>query len=88
MENAAGYNWCLDTFQPKTSSDKRLKKNFKTLDDLPDEMFIDIQMTQFEYIEELSDMGIMFGVVAQQVIEVFNKYGYNAFDYNLIKKKK
>lgn len=85
---AAGYNWCLDTFELKTPSDIRLKKNFKPMSELPLSLFFDIKAAQFEFIENDYEDGIIFGFYAQQIEESFKKYGYDPLEYNLIKLRK
>lgn len=81
--NAASTVWCNDTFQPKSASDQRLKDEICSLDDLPVELFLEIQTVAFTY--KTSDDGkIYFGVYAQQIEELFKKYGYDALSYNII----
>jgi hypothetical protein len=83
---AAGYSWCLSTFELKASSDKRLKKNIKDLSELPIELYLSLVPKQFEFIDDPYNKGIFFGFLAQDVIEEFNIFGYNALDYNLVEK--
>lgn len=84
--NAAGYQWVINNFEPKSSSDRRLKKNIVDLSLLPIEIYLELNPVQFEFIDDPYNNGIVFGFIAQDVIDVFNKYGYNALDYNLVQK--
>lgn len=85
-KNAASVTWCNATFQPLSSSDVRLKKNIKTLDELPIELYLELNPVQFEFIDDPYNEGIIFGFIAQDVIEIFKKHGYDALEYNLVQK--
>ena len=82
--NIATVNWCNDTFEPKSPSDFRLKHDFKPLDELPDELYLLLKPWQYKFKVDTYGNGIFFGLLAQQVESAFDKYGYNALDYNLI----
>jgi len=82
--NVASVNWCNETFQTKSPSDFRLKKNIKSLEELPIELYMEIKTKQFEFKTDSYGKGITFGVLAQEVESVFEKYGLNPFDYNLV----
>lgn len=81
--NAASTTWCENTFQPKESSDFRLKKNIQTLD-LPDNLFMSLKPKCFEYKCDLYNKGLVFGLLAQQVENAFEEAGYDPYSYNLI----
>jgi hypothetical protein len=86
--NAASTWWCNATFELKSASDFRLKKNIKSFEDLPDELYFELKPKQFEYKVDEQPKGICFGLLAQQVISAFERYGLNALDYNLVEKTK
>lgn len=80
----AGYNWCLSTFELKSPSDFRLKKNVKPLDELPIELFMELKPYMYELKCKGYGDGIRFGFFSQMVESAFLKFGLNAIDYNLI----
>lgn len=82
--NAASTWWVNANFELKTASDFRLKKEIKSFDDLPDELYYELKPKQFKYKVEDEHEGICFGLLAQQVISAFERYGLNALDYNLV----
>jgi hypothetical protein len=84
--NVASVNWVNANFQPLSSSDFRLKKNIKPLSDIPIEIYLELIPTQFEFIDDPYNKGVVFGFVAQDVIKLFEKYGFNALEYNLVEK--
>jgi hypothetical protein len=85
FDNAAGVNWVQANFQPKTTSDIRLKYNMFPLDDIPDELFYSLKPYQFKFKPE-ANYGdkIHFGLIAQQVESAFEAYGLNPYEYDLI----
>lgn len=87
-KNAASVTWCNDTFEPKSSSDFRLKYDIKSLEDLPVELFLELKPKQFRFKDGCDEYhkGIIFGFVAQQIESAFEKYGLNVWDYNLVEK--
>jgi uncharacterized protein YjbI with pentapeptide repeats len=82
--NIASVNWCNTTFQPLESSDFRLKYDFKPLDELPDELYMELNPYQYKFKSDYFGKNIFFGLIAQEVESAFERYGYNALDYNLI----
>jgi hypothetical protein len=82
--NAASTWWVNANFQLKTASDFRLKKNIQSFDSLPDELFYELKPKQYEFKADDNHKGICFGLLAQQVISAFERYGLNALDYNLV----
>jgi len=82
--NVASVNWCNETFQKISSSDFRLKHNFKSLDEIPDELYMELKPCQYQFKIDSYGRGIFFGLLAQEVESAFARYGLNALDYNLI----
>lgn len=82
--NAASTWWVNSNFELKTASDFRLKKEIKSFDDLPDDLYFELKPKQFKYKVEKEHEGICFGLLAQQVISAFDRYGLNALDYNIV----
>jgi hypothetical protein len=80
----AGYNWCLSTFELKSPSDLRLKKNVKSFDELPIELFMELKPYMYELKCKGYGNGIRFGFFSQMVESAFMKFGLNAIDYNLV----
>lgn len=83
--NAASVTWCNETFQPKSSSDFRIKMNIRNLDELPDDLYLSLKPKLFEfkcspYKQNVSNIGLL----AQEVISAFDKYGLNTFDYGIV----
>lgn len=64
-------------------SDKRLKYDFKNIDEKLLKAIEDIEIQQFKFID--SDNKIHFGIIAQDLIEIFNKYGINPEEYDILK---
>lgn len=81
---AAGYDYVNRTFQPISSSDFRLKKNIKALEELPIDLFMELKPYMYEMKCSGYGKGIKFGFIAQEVESAFSKYGLNAFDYNIV----
>lgn len=82
--NIASVNWCNTTFQPKSSSDFRLKHDFKQLDELPDELYMSLKPWQYKFKIDTYGSGIFFGLFAQEIESAFEIFGFNALDYNII----
>ncbi|BCK01594.1 tail fiber domain-containing protein [Anaerocolumna chitinilytica] len=85
--SAAGYHWVDDNFQRKTSSDIRLKKNYRTLSELPLSLYMELKPYLYEFKIKDYGEGSAIGFMAQQVEQAFEKYGLNPFDYNLVQKR-
>jgi hypothetical protein len=81
---AAGYNWVDNNFQRKSSSDFRLKKNIKSLEELPYGLFMELKPKMYEFKCKGYGEGTHFGFLAQEIESAFEKYGYSALDYNII----
>lgn len=83
--NVASVNWCNDTFEKKSASDLRLKKNIRNLDELPDDLYYSLSVKLFEYRctpynQNISNIGLM----AQEVVSAFNKFSLDAFEYGIV----
>lgn len=64
-------------------SDKRLKYDFKNIDEKILKAIEDIEIQQFKFID--TDNKIHFGIIAQDLIEIFNKYEINPEEYDILK---
>jgi hypothetical protein len=80
--NAASVDYCLDHFEPKTSSDVRLKYDIKPID-IPKELFLEMKTKQFRYKTNEVDDKINFGLIAQELENLFKKYNLDINDYDL-----
>lgn len=67
FDNAAGVNYVQANFESKSSSDKRLKQNFKPLSELPDELYLELVPQQYEFICDPFNKGIVFGLVVNLI---------------------
>lgn len=83
-KNAASVTWCNATFQPLSASDLRLKRNFKPLEELPIELFLELKPYMYEMKCTGYGTGIKFGFFSQMVESAFERFGLNALDYNII----
>ncbi len=63
-------------------SDKRLKTDFKKVDDKFLQAIEELEIQQFK-IANRNGL-ISFGIIAQDLIEVFEKYGLNPKDYEIL----
>lgn len=84
---AAGYNWVNTNFQRVSSSDIRLKKNYRTLEELPLSLYMELKPYLYEFKLKDYGEGIRMGFMAQQIEQTFVRYGLNPFDFNLVQKK-
>lgn len=64
-------------------SDKRLKYDFKNIDEKILKAIENIEIQQFKFID--TDNKIHFGIIAQDLIEIFNKYEINPEEYDILK---
>lgn len=67
-----------------TLSDKRLKTEIQDIDDDFIKAIEEIEMKQFKVANR--NGLISFGILAQDLIEIFKKYGKKAFDYEIVYK--
>lgn len=84
-QNGASVNWCQLTFEPKSASDFRLKKNIRNLDELPDSIYFSLKPKLFEFKCDPYKMdSSSIGLLAQEVISAFENVGLDAFQYGLV----
>lgn len=72
-------------FLENDTSDKRLKKDIEDIDEKLLLAIEEIQLKQFKLIDEETKKA---GVIAQNVIYIFKKYGLNYKDYGVVYKRK
>lgn len=72
----------VDETNVGTLSDKRLKTDIKEIDDDFIKAIKEIEMKQFK-IANRNGL-VSFGILAQDLIEIFEKYNKNPFDYEIV----
>ena len=72
----------VDTTNVGTLSDKRLKKEIQDIDEDFIKAIEEIEMKQFKVANR--NGLISFGIMAQDLIEIFKKYNKNPFDYEIV----
>jgi hypothetical protein len=72
----------VDTTNVGTLSDKRLKKEIKDIDDDFVKIINEVEMKQFKVANR--NGLISFGILAQDLMEIFGKYNKNPFDYEIV----
>lgn len=81
---------CFDLycFELHQASDKRLKQDIARLDDKIIDIWKDLQQYQFEFNDIIqSDNKKHFGLIAQEVVNAFEKHGLNYEDYSFVSKR-
>lgn len=68
-----------------SSSDKNLKDKIESIDNDILKVIDEIELKQFIYKDD-KEGKIFFGIIAQELIEICNKYKVDIFKYNIIKK--
>lgn len=76
----------VDETNVGTLSDKRLKTDIKEIDNDFIQAIKEIEMKQFK-IANRNGL-VSFGILAQDLIEIFKKYNKNPFDYEIIQEAK
>ena len=71
-------------FSLTTTSDRRLKTDIKEIDENVIKAVGEVKLKQFRVTRNNPQNKISFGVIAQELIEAFEKYGLNYEDYDLI----
>lgn len=71
-------------FTLSSTSDRRLKTNIKEIDENVKKAIGEVKLKQFHVIRNNPQNKISFGVIAQELISAFEKYGLNYEDYDLI----
>lgn len=77
-------NFYVDFTNVGTLSDKRLKTDIENIDDNFIKAIEEIEMKQFKVANR--NGLISFGILAQDLIEIFKKYGKEPFDYEIVYK--
>ena len=72
----------VDTTNVGTLSDKRLKTEIKDIDEDFIKAIEEIEMKQFKVANR--NGLVSFGILAQDLIEIFKKYNKNPFDYEIV----
>ena len=72
----------VDTTNVGTLSDKRLKTEIKDIDEDFIKAIEEIEMKQFKVANR--NGLISFGILAQDLIEIFKRYNKNPFDYEIV----
>lgn len=72
----------VDETNVGTLSDKRLKKEIKDIDDDFIKIINEVEMKQFKVANR--NGLISFGILAQDLMEIFKKYNKNPFDYEIV----
>lgn len=75
-------NFWVDTTNVGTLSDKRLKTEIQDIDEDFIKAIEEIEMKQFKVANR--NGLISFGILAQDLIEIFKKYNKNPFDYEIV----
>ena len=76
----------VDTTNVGTLSDERLKMEIQNIDETFVDIIEEIELKQFK-IANRNGL-ISFGIIAQDLIEIFKKYDKNPFDYEIVTKTK
>ena len=71
-------------FTLSSTSDERLKKDIQEIDENVIKAIGEVKLKQFRITRNNPSNKILFGVIAQELIRVFEKYGLNYEDYDLI----
>ena len=72
----------VDETNVGTLSDKRLKKEIKDIDDDFIKIINEVEMKQFKVANR--NGLVSFGILAQDLMEIFNKHNKNPFDYEIV----
>ena len=75
-------NFWVDITNVGTLSDKRLKTEIKDIDEDFIKAIEEVEMKQFKVANR--NGLISFGILAQDLIEIFKKYGKKPFDYEIV----
>lgn len=71
-------------FTMTTTSDQRLKDNIQPINEAVINAIGEVALKQFNLKRNNKNNKISFGVIAQELIEIFKKYNLDVNDYNLI----
>lgn len=84
MLNVASVNYVQANFQPKSSSDLRLKKNIVSIDESIDDFYFNLKPKKYRFKE--NDVKIHIGLIAQEVESNLVKNGLSK-DYAVLDKR-
>lgn len=76
--------WCASTFQYKSSSDMRLKKNIQSIDDKLMDIYMELKPKIYQMKDSKEDESIRYGLLAQQVICAMERHNVDPMKQNLI----
>lgn len=82
MWTGSRLDFWVDTTNVGTLSDKRLKTEIEDIDEDFIKAIKEVEMKQFKVVNR--NGLISFGILAQDLIEIFKKYNKNPFDYEII----
>lgn len=82
MEWTGKLDFWVDTTNVGTLSDKRLKTEIKDIDEDFIKAIEEIEMKQFKVANR--NGLVSFGILAQDLIEIFKRYNKNPFDYEIV----
>ena len=74
----------IGTFEIQSTSDERLKTDIKEIDEDVLRAIGEVELKQFKVTRNNPKQKISFGVIAQELIESFEKYNLNVDDYKLV----
>ena len=80
--NTSKLNFYVDVTNVGSLSDKRLKSDIKDIDDDFINAIEEIEMKQFKVANR--NGLVSFGILAQDLMEIFEKYNKNPFDYEIV----
>ena len=80
----AQLDFYVDSINVGTLSDKRLKTDIKEIDEDFIKAIEEVEMKQFK-IANRNGL-VSFGILAQDLVEIFEKYNKNPFEYEIVRK--
>lgn len=86
--NGASVTWVQDNFQRKSSSDFRLKKDIANINQIDvDGIYDSFKAKSYRMKGDQSNEKIHFGLLAQELMSLLNKYGHDYRDFDLIEER-
>ena len=76
------WSFYVDDTDVGTLSDKRLKREIQNIDDDLIKAIEEVEMKQFK-VDNRNGL-ITFGILAQDLVEIFKKYNKNPLDYEIV----
>lgn len=83
INNGAGGNNVVNKAWT-VSSDRRLKKDISEIGEDFYKIWMELTPKMYRWSSPNSDKDIHFGLIAQEVIAIFEKYGYDVHDYGIV----